>query len=108
MIEILNWPNLGTAASVATLTAVITQVIKRYVGIDPKWISLIVAAAITFSHQVYAGDYAFPTFVLSALNAVISAGTAVGAFEGVIKPAKQYVDGHKTDQGEEPNDSART
>jgi len=90
MPEILGWANLGTAAGVAAAVAGLTQILKRYIPkTDPKWIALGLAIVITILHQMVTGDYNWSSFVLSALNAVISAGTAVGLYEAGIKPVKE-------------------
>ena len=90
MPEFLDWAQLGTATGVAAAVAVLTQILKKYLqNIDPKWIALSLSLIITYSRQIVYNDYYFGTFVLSALNAIIAAGVAIGVFEGVIKPVER-------------------
>ena len=87
MEEILTWANLGTAAGVSAAVVTLTQILKRYIPkIDPKWIALVLSVIITFTNQFIHNDFLMETFILSALNAIISAGTAIGAYEGIISP----------------------
>ena len=86
MNEIMSWEFLGTTAGVATAVSVLTQILKHYATkADPKWIALTLALVITYCVQVISGSYAPETFIMSALNALISAGAAIGLYEGVIK-----------------------
>ena len=90
MIEILSWANLGTTAGVSAAVITMTQVLKHYLTkVDPKWIALALSMFITIAHQFVVGDYSWGAFALSALNAIMSAGTAIGGYEMFVKPAVQ-------------------
>lgn len=87
MPEILDWAQFGTTTGVAAVVAVLTQILKRYIQkIDPKWIALVLSLLLTYCYQIIYVDHFWGTFVLSALNAIISAGMSIGVFESVIKP----------------------
>ena len=90
MNELFDWSVLGTAAGVATAVVALTQILKQYVPrIDPKWIALSLSALITFGYQLITGDYSAGAFLLSALNAILSAGAAIGAYEAVVAPVEK-------------------
>ena len=92
MEEILSWSHLGTGAAVSAVVTGLTQVLKYFIPekimnkLDPKWIALALSVIITIGHQMIYGDFAIETFALSALNAVMSTGAAIGGYEGLIKP----------------------
>jgi hypothetical protein len=93
MDEILSWSDLGTTAAVAGVTAAATQIIKGYLQkIDPKWIALGVATSLTFTRQFISGDLSPGALMLAAMNSILAAGTAIGTYEGIVKPVKQRVD----------------
>jgi hypothetical protein len=56
---------------------------------------LALSIVITYCHQLVAGDYYWATFILSTFNALISAGTAIGLYEGAVKPAGRALKGRK-------------
>jgi hypothetical protein len=86
----INWAQLGTAAGVATVVMLLTQVIKQYITqIDPKWIALGLALLITYARQMVVGDLTGSAFVLSGLNAALATGLSIGVFEGIGKPIAQ-------------------
>ena len=93
MDEILNWPHLGTAAGVSSTVVLLTQILKHYLPekLDPKWTALALSLILTYSTQIISGDYAVGTFILSFFNAIISAGTAIGAYEAFVKPVARHV-----------------
>jgi len=86
MNEILSWAHLGML-EVSIVVVTLTQILKDYIPkIDPKWIALVLSLVITISFQVVSGDLVYSDFLLSFINAIISAGAAIGAYEGIVKP----------------------
>lgn len=87
MEEVLSWPHLGTAVGLSAAVMVLTQILKHYIPkASPKWIALALALVITVTDQLVLGDHRPETFILSVLNAIISAGTAIGAYEAFVDP----------------------
>ena len=66
----------------------LTQMSKRYVGIDPKWLTLGFAAVVSLIRLISIGDFSLIEFALAAFNALLIAGASIGAFEtikGIIR-----------------------
>ena len=95
MDELLNWNTLGTMAGIAAAVSALTQILKQFMKIDPKWIALALSVVISLTVQIVGGDMAAEAFILSALNAILAAGTAVGMYESVIKPVVRRMRGAK-------------
>ena len=86
--ETLTWAQLGTTAGASVIAAALTQILKQYFsGIDPKWIALFLSLLCMIGYQlIVAGDYTPGAYILSVLNAVMSAGMSIGAYEAFISP----------------------
>lgn len=88
MNDLLSWAHLGSVAGVSVAVVALTQILKHYVPkrLGPKWVALILALVLTYAGQLVAGDFAPESFLLSALNAVLSAGASIGAYEAFVEP----------------------
>jgi len=74
---------LGTFSGVVAVVTLLTQLIKRFVtAVDPKWISLILASAVSIAKQLETGHFSVASWILAGLNAFVIAGAAIGTFEG--------------------------
>jgi len=92
MIEILEWSQLATVAGVATAVTAITEVLKHYItNVDPKWIALLLSLVITYAYQIITGDLAVGSWILSAFNALLSTGVAIGIFESAGRPIEEKI-----------------
>ena len=83
MQDFITWEFLGTFGGSAIAVTALTQIVKRYISIDPKWIALILALIVTIGAQVVNGELMLVSFIMSALNALLVAGASVGTFEAV-------------------------
>jgi hypothetical protein len=82
----LTWEFLGTFMGAVIGVTTLTQVIKIFIKIDPKWISLALATAIMLVVQInVAGDFRVESFVISAFNALLVTGASIGLFESAVK-----------------------
>ena len=82
-MDILGMGGLGTAAAVSAAVATATQLTKQYFpSVDPKWVALAWAAAISIGQAAASGSISVETAVSVALNALLAAGAAIGAYEG--------------------------
>jgi len=89
-MEFLTWEMLAAESGCAAAVAALTQVIKQYINVDPKWIALALSLVITFALQfiVYLdasakSDFTAANIILAALNSFAVTGVAIGLFEGV-------------------------
>ena len=72
----------GAFAVPAVAVAALTQAAKRYWPFDPKWLALLFALLAAFGAQAARGEFAAADWMASAAGALITAGAAVGVFEG--------------------------
>ena len=84
-MEQLTWEMLGTTAGAATAVSLLTQIIKHFLPIDPKWIALGLALVILIGVQLISGDFAPASFLLSVFNALVATGTSVGVYETFLR-----------------------
>ena len=74
---------LGTFSGAALVVTLLTQLAKRFVtAIDPKWIALFFAGAVSLVKELARGDFSAAAWFLAGLNAFVIAGAAIGGFEG--------------------------
>ena len=74
---------LGTFSGVVVVVTLLTQIVKRFVtAIDPKWIALAFAVAVSTLKELAVGDLSVPGWILAGLNALVITGAAIGTFEG--------------------------
>ena len=74
---------LGTFSGAVTVVMLLTQLIKRFIPtVDPKWIALVLAGAVSAAKQLATGDVSAADWILAGLNAFVLTGTAIGTFEG--------------------------
>ncbi|MBC8537263.1 hypothetical protein [Feifania hominis] len=101
MEEFFTWEYLATFAGASAAVTLITQVIKRYVSIDPKWIalaaSLVIEAGIQF---LYLRDFTVSGIFLAVVNVFVVLAAAVGVFETVVKPVQNLTQQKVTDTTE--------
>ena len=77
---------IETLATIGGCTAVVTaltQIVKHYIKIDPKWIALILSLIIQVSTCAILGDLALMSLLIAVINAVLVTGASVGLYEGV-------------------------
>ena len=75
---------LGTFSGVVVTVTLLTQLVKGFLPkVDPKWIALVFACAVSVVKQLATGDYSPGAWILAGLNAFVITGAAIGAFEGV-------------------------
>ncbi|MCL2151869.1 MAG: hypothetical protein FWH57_02750 [Oscillospiraceae bacterium] len=82
-MESLTWELLLTTAGCATATTALTQVIKKLVGINPKWIALFVAVFLSVCASIFFTGATAGGIIMAAINGVLSAGSSIGLFEGL-------------------------
>ena len=87
MNEAFTWAFLGSAAGISAATVVMTQIVKRFIPkVDPKWIALAISFVISMAAQAATGDGQATSYALALFNAVLTAGAAIGAYEGILGP----------------------
>lgn len=86
MNDFLTWEILGTFGGAAVSVTILTEIIKNYLNIDPKWVALAFSIIASFGVEIFHREILTPAvFVLSIFNALLIAGASIGAYEGIIK-----------------------
>lgn len=73
----------GTALAVTTLT----QVIKYFIKVNPKWIALGLSLLLVNVFQPLSAPVTLSDIVIQIANCLIVTGASIGLFEGAVKPA---------------------
>lgn len=84
---------LTTFTGMVTFVTVVTQLVKNYVNVDPKWIALVATivgqAVVQF---VFIGDFSASGIAMAGFNVIAVLLGAIGAFETVVKPIQNKIE----------------
>jgi hypothetical protein len=81
MNEFVTPDYLGTFAGMVAAVTMLTQILKQFIKVDPKWISLGAALAVVAVCKVLPNPPSFRDILLELLNAAFVCGAAIGLFE---------------------------
>lgn len=73
-----------TACSMIVMVA--TQLIKKYVDYDAKWLALIMSAIVTAIRIIVVADYSLLGVLIGVMNIIPILLGAVGGYETILKP----------------------
>ncbi len=86
MNDFITLQMLGTFSGITVAVTMLTQVIKNFVAVDPKWIALFLSFLLTLGIQVLPNALSATSIVIAFCNWLLVTGTSIGLFEGVVKP----------------------
>ena len=90
MNEFITWEFLASFSGAVAAVTLLTQLFKKYINIDPKWIALVLSVVVCASVQIfYLKDTTGAGLALMAFNIFAVLAAAVGGFEVVIKNLKK-------------------
>lgn len=96
MNEFFTVEFLCTFGGMVAFVTAITEIVKRYVNVDPKWVALVAAivgqAAVQF---VFLQDFTPSGIVMALFNVVAVLLGSIGAFETVVKPIERKLSDNK-------------
>ena len=96
MSEFFTWDFIATFTGMVAFVTLVTQVVKYYINIDPKWITLAAAILGQAAVQVfYLKDYSAQGIVMALINVFVVVAGSVGAFETLVKPVQRKVEKDK-------------
>ena len=94
MNEFFSWEYMATYGGMTVFVTTVTQVLKHYVNISPKWVALASAVIGQAAVQVlHLKDLSASGIAMSVFNALCVLLGAVGAYETVVKPMENSKDG---------------
>ena len=82
-MESLTWELLLTTAGCTAATTALTQIIKKLIAIDPKWIALVVAIFLSVCAQIFFVGATAGGIIMATINGILAAGSSIGLFEGL-------------------------
>jgi hypothetical protein len=86
MNDFFTWELLATFAGATGAVSVLTQVVKKYLNIEPKFIALCLSFIILACVQFfYLKDFSANGIALAALNVLIVTGASIGLYEAALK-----------------------
>lgn len=93
MNEFLTWEFLTTFTGMVAFVTAVTQLVKFYVNLDPKWIALVAAIVGQFSVQLaFVKDFSMEGIIMTVFNIVSVLLGAIGTFETVVKPIQRKLE----------------
>ncbi|MEG1863102.1 MAG: hypothetical protein RR198_05790 [Oscillospiraceae bacterium] len=96
MNEFFTVEFLGTFTGMVAFVTLVTQVVKYYVNLDPKWISLAAAFVGQMVVQlVFLKDFSAQGVVMALFNVLAVVAASVGTFETVVKPVQRKLEQKK-------------
>ena len=86
MNEFLTWDFLGSFAGAVAAIGLLTQLAKRYVAIDPKWMALVFSVFVGVALQLfYWQDFTAAGWTMTFFNICVLLTSAIGGYEIVKK-----------------------
>ena len=87
MTELVTVEFLGSLSAMAAVSSLIVQVLKGQLGINPQWLSLVVAFAVSAVYTlVLQGDYSSDAVSLMLINGFVITSASTGTYEYILKP----------------------
>lgn len=69
-----------------TIVALGTQLLKKYVNYDAKWLALILSAIVTVIRLIVVADYSILGIVVGMFNILPILLGSIGGYETLVKP----------------------
>ena len=90
MTEFITWEFLATFAGSVAAVTLITQTIKEFINLDPKWIALVISIFVCALVQVcYYQDYSLQGIALACVNVFVVLAASIGGYETILKQFKK-------------------
>ncbi len=89
MDQFITMEMLGTFGGMVIITTALTQIIKRFLSVDPKWIALALAALLVAASQLLTTPLSSTSILVALCNWLLVTSAAIGAFEGAVKPVRR-------------------
>ena len=91
MNEFFRIEFLGTFSGAVLAVTLLTQVVKQFININPKWISFFFSVIIVFTVTAISGIT--PTkLILAVFNSLLVVGSATGAYKHIVEPIEDKLD----------------
>ena len=75
---------LGTFHGAIIAVTILTQILKRFVSIDPKWVALLLSLLVVFVFKLDATRlFTLDGIVETVINSLLVTGVSIGVFETV-------------------------
>lgn len=69
-----------------TIVALGTQLLKKYVNYDAKWLALILSAIVTVVRIIVVSDYSVLGIIIGIFNIIPILLGSIGGYETLVKP----------------------
>ncbi|HIS12702.1 MAG TPA: hypothetical protein IAB40_06320 [Candidatus Onthocola stercoravium] len=84
-----------------TIVALGTQLLKKYVNYDAKWLALILSAIVTIVRIIVVADYSLLGIVIGIFNILPILLGSIGEYETLVKPIVNKISDTKTETEKE-------
>ena len=82
---------LGTFHGAIIAVTILTQILKKYVSIDPKWVALLLSLLIVFVFKIESPTpFIIVGVVETILNSLLVTGVSIGVFETIKTAARNF------------------
>ena len=93
MNEFFTWEMIATFGGMLALVSAVTQIVKYYVSVDPKWIALGTAIIGQLAVQfLFYKDFSVGGIVMALINVVAVLAGSITLFEVAIKPIQKKIE----------------
>lgn len=96
MTEFFTTEMLLTFTGQVLFVTVATQVVKKYINVDPKWLSLgfsLVAAAV--AQLVILKDFSAVGLSMAVINVFMVLSASIASYESIVKPVARGIEAEK-------------
>ena len=97
-MELFTWQTLATLTGLSAATLLITNVLRVAMGVDARWIGLVVAVVLSGLVWAFASDGSADAAVLAIINSFAVYGCAIGGNQVVGALDAQRQPYHVTDR----------
>ena len=91
LTEFITTEMLAEFAGVVAIVCALTQGLKKYLNIDPKWIALILSFLSVLITQILPQPLALERIILGLFNTLVVSSAATGVFEGVKSVGRRFM-----------------
>lgn len=90
---------IGTFYGATVVVTAVTQIVKKYINTNPKWVALTLAVIISLINVIAIGEHTVVAYALSLFNALVIAGASIGAFE-TVKSVGRHIHNKKEEKAD--------
>lgn len=96
MTDFFTTESLLTFTGQVLFVTIATQIVKKYINVDPKWVSLALSLIVASVAQfVILQDFSTVGLTMAAVNVFSVLSASVLGYEAIVKPVQRGIEAEK-------------